>query len=189
MHRSTQTQQKWEKTAFALVVGIVLLCVPPLVHATTIFTATLTGSQETPPVTTPASGFGTFVLNDARMDLSFNVDYAGLIGGPVVGAHFHDAPLGVAGPIVRGLDMTGATSPTGSFAGVWRSTDQQPLTPSLVNALFAERIYFNIHTAAFPAGEIRGQLSAIPEPSTLLLLVSGLGGLAAWRRMTTKDHK
>ena len=78
MHRSTQTQQKWEKTAFALVVGIVLLCVPPLVHATTIFTATLTGSQETPPVTTAASGFGTFVLNDARMDLSFNVDYAAL---------------------------------------------------------------------------------------------------------------
>ena len=188
MYRSKKARQKWEKTAFAIVVGIVLLCVHPLAHATTIFTATLTGSQETPPVATPATGFGTFVLNDARTDLSFDVDYAGLIGGPVVGAHFHDAPVGVAGPVVRGLDISGATSPNGAFAGVWRSTDSQPLTPFLVDELFADRIYFNVHTATFPAGEIRGQLAAVPEPSTLLLLVSGLGGLAAWRKMA-KGHR
>ncbi|HJU05686.1 MAG TPA: CHRD domain-containing protein [Nitrospiraceae bacterium] len=176
------TGQGHRKMAIAVFIMALLLAVQPFAYATTTFTSILTGSQETPPNASPATGFGTFVLNDPMTDLSFNVNYAGLIGGPIVGTHFHVAPIGVAGPIVRGLDITGATSPSGSFAGVWRSTDAQPLTPSLVNSLLANNIYFNIHTAAFPAGEIRGQLNAVPEPSTLLLLASGLGALTAYRK-------
>ena len=44
--------------------------------------------------------------------------------------------------------------------------------------------YLNIHTVNFPGGEIRGQLEAVPEPTTLLLLgttMAGLG-LARWKR-------
>jgi hypothetical protein len=160
-------------------------------NATTTFTSNLTGSQETPPVTTTATGFGEFVLNDPMTALSFNVTYAGLIGGPVVGAHFHVAPPGVAGPIVRDVGSEGGGSPNGSFAGIWQSTDAQPLSPQLVNSLLSNNIYFNVHTAQFPAGEIRGQLiaapgqvSAIPEPSSLLLFAAGLSGLAAYRAKT-----
>ena len=148
--------------------------------ATTIFTSNLTGLQETPPNASPASGSGTFTLNEARTDLSFNVTYTGLTGGSITGTHFHVAPLDVAGPIVRGLDIGSATSPNGTFAGVWRSTDAQALTPVLVNALFDNNIYFNIHTQVFPAGEIRGQL--VPEPATGLLLAAGLVGMALWRK-------
>jgi hypothetical protein len=90
---------------------------------------------------------------------------------------------------VRGLSLEVATSPSGSFTGVWTNVDAEPLTSTRVNALFAGLSYFNIHTTQFPGGEIRGQLEFIPEPTTLLLLVSGLGGLAAWRKMRTRLSK
>jgi hypothetical protein len=44
--------------------------------------------------------------------------------------------------------------------------------------------YLNIHTVNFPGGEIRGQLEAVPEPTTLLLLGTTMAGLALarWKR-------
>lgn len=182
MMRQQRSRQRRVKSMVASLVVFLLLISGTSVQAVTIFEATLSGVNETPPNASPAIGFGTFVLNDPMTALSFDIDYQGLIGGSIVGAHFHNGPAGVAAPIVRGLDITGATSPNGSFTGVWSVADSQPLTPFLVSELFADRIYFNIHTTVFPGGEIRGQLTVIPEPSALLLLGSGLVVLALRHR-------
>jgi hypothetical protein len=40
----------------------------------------------------------------------------------------------------------------------------------------------NIHDANFPAGEIRGQLTATPEPASLILLSTGLLGIGRYAR-------
>lgn len=168
-----------------MVAGFLLLGVPAISQASTIFTAALSGSQETPPNASPATGFGTFVLNDAMTDLSFDITFSGLVA-PSIAAHFHDAPAGVAGPIVRGMTPAeftpGLTS--GTIIGDWLATDSQPLTPALVNELLSGNIYFNIHSTVFPGGEIRGQLIravAVPEPGGVALLGSGMVGFVGLR--------
>ena len=175
-------------------IAVVLRLTTPAQAA--MFDATLTGEQEIPRVVTAANGHGSFVLNDAETELTFLVTYAGLTGGLISGVHFHNAPEGEFGDIVRHVAVTDATSPDGSVSGIWRATDpplsgpdpnRGPLTPALVDELAAGRIYFNIHTndpalPNFPAGEIRGQLIPIPEPTPAILMVTGLGAVIFARR-------
>src|SRR4051812_44252609 len=141
-----------------LVPAVILLAMAAVpARAGTMFVATLTGGQETPPNASAATGVGTFELNDAMTELTFNITFSGLSSG-LTGAHFHDAPPGVAGLIVRAISEAEGAVPgitSGVISGVWTSADAQPLTPALVSALLAGRIYFNIHSDQNPAGEIR----------------------------------
>jgi hypothetical protein len=70
--------------------------------------------------------------------------------GPVVAAHFHDAatPGGNGPPIVPASNV--GTSPIKGTA---------TLTDAQIADLNAGKVYFNVHTAANPGGEIRGTLS------------------------------
>ncbi|KAA0231755.1 CHRD domain-containing protein [candidate division KSB1 bacterium] len=116
------------------------------------FSAMLNGAQENPPVTTNASGTGSFTLNATGSELSYEVSVSGL-SGPIAASHFHNAAIGVNGPVVRDIVFTNGTA-----SGVWNSGDGQALTPALVAELLAGKIYVNVHTAANPGGEIRGQV-------------------------------
>jgi hypothetical protein len=56
---------------------------------------------------------------------------------------------------------------------------------ALIAAIEAGTAYLNIHTTAFPGGEIRGILAlaaAVPEPASLALFGSALLGFALMRR-------
>jgi hypothetical protein len=180
--------------ACAAVVGA-CLAIAGNARAQVAFTAVLNGAQEAPnPNNSTAIGFGNFLLNQAQTQLTFNVNYQGL-GSAFAAAHFHNAPIGTAGGIVRGMTIGvegpgGTGSPNGSFNGVWSNTDAPipansqnfPLTPTLVNALLAGNLYFNVHSANFPGGEIRGQILPVPEPGTLALTGLAFAGVIAYRR-------
>ncbi|MBD2715003.1 CHRD domain-containing protein [Microvirga sp. STR05] len=112
------------------------------------FVASLSGAQEVPPVTTAAVGIGTFNLAQNQDKLKFRVVVAGL-SGPITMAHFHQGATGVAGPVV--LDLMPFV------AGNVIEGEVTP-TPAIVTAMLAGQIYINVHTAANPGGEIRGQL-------------------------------
>ncbi|MEY4563711.1 MAG: hypothetical protein RLZZ618_2988, partial [Pseudomonadota bacterium] len=93
-------------------------------------------------------------LLDASLDkttnvLKWTISYSGLTG-PVTGGHFH----GPAGP----GENAGVAVP---FSGPLSSAieGQATLTPAQINDLIAGRWYVNLHTTAYPAGEIRGQVS------------------------------
>jgi len=118
------------------------------------FTAQLDSAQEVPAPTgaVPGRGTGSFTLNDARTELTYTITFHGLSGN-LSAAHFHNGPPGVAAGVVRAISFVGNTA-----TGVWRNTDTQALTDSMVSQLLKGRIYVNLHTAANPGGEIRGQV-------------------------------
>jgi hypothetical protein len=120
------------------------------------FTAKMDGSQETPPVTTTATGTGAFVLNGAGTALTYTITVNGVT---INAGHFHNGPVGVGAGVVKNLTFVNNTA-----SGVWSSTDaSQPLTDSLLSELLRGRLYVNVHTTANPNGEIRGQvLQATP---------------------------
>lgn len=114
--------------------------------SSTRFTAKLGGGQEVPANASTAQGLCTAFLHEPDNRLVYMVDSNGLAN--VTAAHLHSGVVGVAGPVVFPLNGT-----AGTYCGV-----SPQLTAAQVAALMADGTYLNIHTAAFPGGEIRGQL-------------------------------
>lgn len=113
-----------------------------------IYEATLTGSQEVPPVGTAGSGMAEVRLNTETNALSWKVTYSGL-SGPAGAAHIH-------GPAEVGRNA-GVLIPF-TNVGSQPITGQTTVTPQQIADLAAGRWYVNVHTPGHPGGEIRGQL-------------------------------
>lgn len=128
----------------------------------TEFSALLDGAQETPPVVTDAMGQGTATLSDDQLQLVVQVTASGL-SGPVVAAHIHNGPAGVAGDVL--FNLTDAVVEENGIVTINTTITLGELTPdfSTVMALFLDRLYFNLHTEDFPDGEIRGQILAADD--------------------------
>jgi len=134
----------------AAVAAVLLSSLAGVTGAETLhFTATLRGSDEVPPNTTGGKGEVSATLNTTTKVLDYTAIYTGLTG-PATAAHFNEpaAPGSIAPPIIP---MTNLASP---IEGTRAVTDVQ------IGDLTAGMWYFNIHTAAHPGGEIRGQLKA-----------------------------
>ncbi len=117
----------------------------------TTFTASLNGSQEVPSVTVDGTGTGAFVLDREGLHYRITVNE---LTGDMTAAHFHNASAGASGGVVRTIPFDGT-----SASGVWRSTDAEPLTAEMINEIVSGNIYVNVHTAANPPREIRGQVT------------------------------
>lgn len=115
--------------------------------------ATASGAQEVPAVTTQGSGTLTGSYNSSTNALSYNLSWSGL-SGPATLMHFHGPALaGVSAGVALGI--TGFSSiAAGSYSGSATLTEEQEAD------LLAGKWYWNVHTAAHGAGEIRGQVSA-----------------------------
>ena len=120
----------------------------------TLFTATLTGAQETPPNSSTASGTATLLLSPDEKTARVSLNFAGL-SSPQNGAHIHGpGAAGVIAPILYPL-------PSGNLSDVviaLASTDVQDLK----NGLW----YINVHSNNFPNGEIRGQFGSAGSASS-----------------------
>jgi hypothetical protein len=111
--------------------------------------ATLDGASEVPPTTTAGKGAADIDYDPTTKKLSWKVTYSGL-SGPATAAHFHgpaeaDKNAGVKVPIPNATSSPAEGSAT--------LTDEQAAD------LMAGKYYVNVHTAANPGGEIRGQVT------------------------------
>ena len=159
----------------AALVAAVAVASSTSAQAQTSFISFLNGAQEAPaPVSTPAFGNGTVLLNAARTQITINLTFQGLLA-PITIAHIHNGAFGVGGPVILDIRELITTSNMGTAGTIVNAT----LNVNAVQAqvLLAGNGYFNIHTERFGGGEIRGQINVVPEPSTYLLMATGLGGL------------
>lgn len=168
------TKEKW-------MLSIVVLCSTAIAacdddddggtEPETEFEATLSGTEEVPAVSTPASGSATVSIQGSA--IVYTVDVANLENAVL--AHIHVAPPGESGPVRMNLCGTpdgvpACTSGTGTLVTGTNGNTEEITFDSLVSAIRAGNAYVNVHTSDgeapantgpgdFPGGEIRGQLT------------------------------
>jgi glucose/arabinose dehydrogenase len=119
----------------------------------TLFLANLDGNQEVPARATNARGTATLLLDKSETTARVSLRFRNLSGAQTAADIHAPAPAGQNAPPVF-------TLPAGDF-----NDFQIALTPQQVADLKAGLFYVNVHSAAFPAGEIRGQFGASDEAS------------------------
>ena len=124
----------------------------PMASTSPALTARLSAASEVAAVTIDATGVVEASLTAGSNLLTSKITYSGL-GGPATGAHFHGPAM--AGQNAAVVAPIGAplTSPIAGSA---------TLTPSRTADLTAGKWYVNLHMAANPNGEARGQVGVGP---------------------------
>jgi hypothetical protein len=152
------------KTFFAIMAAASSLV---LAQAQIQYNLTLSSREEVPVNNSTAIGVGTLTLN-LNNTLSYNISYSGLTGDWTA-SHIHAGALpGANASVLFPFNNTPTTTRSGVLSGTTPA-----FSASQLSDLLSGRDYVNIHSTVFPGGEIRAQIQAVPEPSTLALLALG----------------
>lgn len=131
-----------------------------------VFTATLSGDNEVPPVTTDTTGDATFTVTETGIDYVVNV--AG--GTGITMAHIHMGAAGENGGVVftlfmaedtsTGIDVDGELASGTIVAADLSGALENMALNDLITEMIGDVAYVNVHSVANPSGEVRGQIMA-----------------------------
>lgn len=107
----------------------------------------LQGSQEVPAINTSASGSGVITIRPDR-SVSGSITTRGI---NATAAHIHEAAAGSNGPVIVPLTKNGENG--------WSVPAGTTISEAQYASHSAGKLYVNVHSAANPGGEIRGQIS------------------------------
>ena len=196
------------RRATVLLAITALLALPAVALAAEEFTADLTADAEVPAPDVPddyaGSGSARVTISDDESSVDYEIRYEGLTQPPLAG-HIHYGAEGEAGGIL--LTLEHGDGPGGPvFVGTvtqahFTAVEGGPQT--FAEALTAIRdgdTYINLHTEKNPAGEIRGQLRAVPDTalsgsdsatsggwiSLLVLTIAGVAFVVGYRRFAAR---
>lgn len=188
--------------------GVVGLIAGTVEAAPISYSTELRGSNENPPNASPATGTALVTIDTAAHLITVEVAFQDLSALSTV-AHIHCC---TAAPGNVGVATFPGTFP-GFPAGVtsdnygpssWALDDPASYTAAFLAAaggtaagaeaalaagLASGLAYVNVHTEAFPGGEIRGFLTPVPEPASLSLLGISAGLLMLRRRLRTTEGR
>lgn len=110
---------------------------------------------------TASPGSGTAGVALARSDVQPNI--------------LPNFPLGItSGSYQKVIDLTSTSNYSNTFLANSGGTAAGAEARLIAN-LTTQNAYFNIHTSTFGGGEIRAFVTAVPEPSTWISMLLGLG--------------
>jgi hypothetical protein len=135
---------------FSLLAPLALLLAAANLHAESAISTSLSGAAEVPPVTTAAQGTVHITISPDRK-VSGNIKVSGMV--PTM-AHIHEGAIGKNGPPI--ITLTKVLDD--SFA----VPADAKLSEAQYSSFLAGNLYINVHSAAYPNGEIRGQLPGKP---------------------------
>jgi hypothetical protein len=166
------------------------------------YTAELNGPSEAPPNTSPGLGSATVTIDPDLLTMRVQESFSGLTSNTTA-AHIHcctstpdtgtamvatvtptfpNFPLNVtSGTYDTTFNMTFASNYNPDFIAAHGGTVSGAFN-ALVAGMDNGTAYSNIHTTAFPVGEIRGFLAPVPEPETYSMLLAGLAALSVFVR-------
>jgi hypothetical protein len=203
MPEEQEVDMKWMAFGTALLAAAVMQA-PVAQAALLTFATSLSGAIEAPPNASPGTGTGFVTIDDVANTMRVQTEFSGLVS-PTRVAHIHcctDIPFDVTDTaIVATTEPTFPGFPTGVTSGTYdevfnllaASTYHPDFIAAsggtvagarerLLEGLEEGTSYLNIHSELFRAGEIRGFLQQVPEPSSLLLLGAAFCGMLPFVR-------
>ncbi len=144
-----------------LLAGVLYALAGPAFAQVLELRATINAAQEVPANASTATGSAIMLYDVANNTFDLIVTINGL-ANTATASHVHEAAAGTNGPVVTNLGPDAAYSRTGNalratFRGLTYGGDRR--------RLIRGEAYYNLHSAQFPGGEIRGQL--VPRPKRL----------------------